>query len=910
MGLETLCDEILQLIFSSLHDPTPFTLLSKRLYDFSQDPYARAQYFLNRYGRAQAIYEALGKGKVVNEKVLDILISSGAHISRYLIQIAMHHYFHTQAHPFVKTRWVRNVKFEVFVHFLQRGAEIYGDIPREKGKDDGSLFNSFVRERSFPASMRTTSWETIKDILEKYNFFPFSLKDPVLAQFPLVLAIEPRLLPFAVANGFYMDEKYRDFVFRKMFENSSTSDRTADVIVQNVRELCRLDPQMFLSRTVAAEICMESQNNESGYSALKTLAKSGDLLFDLGTLVQDLIKLFMKSRSLTQTNTQANLRRLFADFPRCGSDPNVRLVMILTAFLPAAAGGTAGSGNGSSTANLPSLKERLEALKLEPSFSLDDMMNLFIHPLMEKYQVVFEYMKKELMIERGGDKGEATGTRRKGMNKAEIKSVVEKIAMRLLEIDCKGKLLRLLHENQDLHESVREVIVRTVLDKYGEEVKFENVPDLSSSSLSSLHTQGGSGNETGPSTTFQASLCKDRTLYVKPTDEAYFWTRDTVNPISQESTTQASNSVGGDAEEQTAMEPENDVSEGREPEVEPDLGVIGQNSLTTMIHQEELFPVRSRRRTYNPMFLNHDHLSYFPTDCLSVAQWIKSEFGSMSSVTAVYLKHAILNDSTSVLRSYLQSPYTSGSPVPITLNHFELLARVGKGASSALFEAIQKGAVFYRREEDYIDPEQDRMAMRSSKWKSDKSRADSGSFSNPQVEVVIQRSLATDFGVASSGSSSSSGIGRKRPRRSAAAAVANRSYVVPDSDDEDTEAQDAMVIDQPEEKVIPKKIDHLHLWVQHLGDLQKSEQAKFRERKRRAAAEASSVIVEKTEFLKSLSSGLRLLRKHVEEKRQTCEALIGPASDDDDEEYVYHPPRAKKRKVQPRKGSPLTTLQD
>jgi hypothetical protein len=26
-------------------------------------------------------------------------------------------------------------------------------------------------------------------------------------QFPLVLAIEPRLLPYAVANGFYMDSK-------------------------------------------------------------------------------------------------------------------------------------------------------------------------------------------------------------------------------------------------------------------------------------------------------------------------------------------------------------------------------------------------------------------------------------------------------------------------------------------------------------------------------------------------------------------------------------------------------------------------------------------------------------------------------------------------------------------------------
>jgi len=38
---------------------------------------------------------------------------------------------------------------------------------------------------------------------------------------------------------------------------------------------------MFLSRTVAAEICMEAKLNEIGYAALKQLDKSGLLLFDL-----------------------------------------------------------------------------------------------------------------------------------------------------------------------------------------------------------------------------------------------------------------------------------------------------------------------------------------------------------------------------------------------------------------------------------------------------------------------------------------------------------------------------------------------------------------------------------------------------------------------------------------------------
>lgn len=86
-----------------------------------------------------------------------------------------------------------------------------------------------------------------------------------------------------------------------MFEKQAlnSGDRTDD-IVRNVRELRRLDPRwlsihsernivfmleldrMFLSRTVAAEICMEAKSNESAYRALKALDRSGELLFKLG----------------------------------------------------------------------------------------------------------------------------------------------------------------------------------------------------------------------------------------------------------------------------------------------------------------------------------------------------------------------------------------------------------------------------------------------------------------------------------------------------------------------------------------------------------------------------------------------------------------------------------------------------
>lgn len=97
-----------------------------------------------------------------------------------------------------------------------------------------------------------------------------------------------------------------------MFEKPAfPSDNHAEEVVRHVRELTQLDPRcgepsdlsalilrmffldrMFLTRTVAAEVCMEAKTNESAYKALKKLDESGDLLFELSTLVEELIKVY------------------------------------------------------------------------------------------------------------------------------------------------------------------------------------------------------------------------------------------------------------------------------------------------------------------------------------------------------------------------------------------------------------------------------------------------------------------------------------------------------------------------------------------------------------------------------------------------------------------------------------------
>jgi len=84
---------------------------------------------------------------------------------------------------------------------------MYGDIPRGKGEDDGSVFNYFLKESRIPPQLKSVPWETIRELMDTYKFIPFCHRDPIMPQFPLALAIEPRLLPLAVANGFSMDYK-------------------------------------------------------------------------------------------------------------------------------------------------------------------------------------------------------------------------------------------------------------------------------------------------------------------------------------------------------------------------------------------------------------------------------------------------------------------------------------------------------------------------------------------------------------------------------------------------------------------------------------------------------------------------------------------------------------------------------
>ena len=303
--------------------------MCKRFNAFSRDPYVRAHYFLSRYGSVQALYWALGAGQLITEQVLDVsalillvvtayiwvlyrraqvLLSSGAHLSRYLVQVAVQHYFRSLC-PFIKTPWVRTLSLSTFGHFLKLSSGRFGAINIGKGEDDGVVFRNFIRESRRHPDRRGLEIDAIVEILEKgkvrllmLSKIPYRLSLPAVHSLllkggvpaPLAVArsiyaaiIGPNhgavppgaihrtstsplsrrkwvpygwssahivlLLIVSTFNGELLVQ-YRDFVFRRIFARNQ--EHGMDDVLLNVRELCRLNtsyapvvPPPFLSLT-------------------------------------------------------------------------------------------------------------------------------------------------------------------------------------------------------------------------------------------------------------------------------------------------------------------------------------------------------------------------------------------------------------------------------------------------------------------------------------------------------------------------------------------------------------------------------------------------------------------------------------------------------------------------------------
>lgn len=289
------------------------------------------------------------------------------------------------------------------------------------------------------------------------------------------------------------------------------------------------------------------------------------------TLVEDLIKLFVKTRSITTTTTIHVLRTLFLDFP--SHDPTVRLVLILTVFL------SCSSNNSSDRTSPATLKTKFEILGLTP-LTRKDIINVMLNPFIEKYASVVMYAKVEI-----------------GLMSAEIKDLVQEVAIKCLEVGCKGKMLKRLVDD---YPTLKATIASVVTTKY--HLKLEDLPPF---------------EDEEACRTFKARLCRD---YTFPRFAGYMEDdEDEVNEgavMAEEDETDV-DAMEEDDDDEADMDEIEAISVGVQAQGETtelvsdslwrdlhpaliswEQGHIGQDTLTSMIRQEEQLSRFSRRNRY------------------------------------------------------------------------------------------------------------------------------------------------------------------------------------------------------------------------------------------------------------------------------------------------------------------------
>ncbi|QRV92374.1 F-box-like domain protein [Ceratobasidium sp. AG-Ba] len=863
-----LSDDVLLLIFVQLDDPAALSATSRRFYNISREPYTRALYFITRYGYQYAIYWALGRGKLVDPQMLDILVNSGAHISRYLVQCMIQYRGHSAPHGFIKRQWSHSLSFESFIHFLNIAHRKLGyrDLEWAKNADDGAVFRQWLSDKKSHASRTRVNWEVIQEMFQIYGFIPFCPKDPLVLEFPLALSYEPRLLPLAVANGFRIDVKYRDFIFRRVFEKpTAVREGREDAIIKMVGDLQRLDP----IRTVAAEVCMEAKSNEQGYTALKKLDGTRKLPYRLSSLVSALIKLFSNTRSITFPKTISLIQSLHLDFPSHG-DPKIRHVLLLTVFCSPMNMQWSDETHG---ILMPKLLEKLAELHLirqipstggsaasskvrgnghalpPKALSRDELIDVLLSPFTENERSCIAYARDPLGM---------------ALNDWEIVQLKGDVAVRCLPISSKGKMLKRLCEDKRIEACVAEAMKSYT-------IRLEDLPDSFSPDC----------------TTYRAAL--GASLPVIGLDLYGLVPLWATHTEEDESETE----VKSEGEKSTASLSDGNAQRSIFTSVNRDLGTISQDTLTARLDRDESGTRWNRRRWWPHNQGIHSMPSEleaklpYPASPRHVTEHILEHFKSDSRAAAIMMTHCVINGNGLAVQQYIEEN------VPITLFHFKVLARLGRQPCRSFWQKVDSQA-FYFSEDDYLPPEtikppsSDKMSINT--------------LCNPDP-TKPERFQTPDTTIGSEEGFSSSG----RPRRQAASAT--RSYKIPtESDEEAIEETEhlfpAAVKSRGKGKgksniterspAFQSESTSLHLWTKHLGLLLKEEEKKWKERKRLAERDhgRSKERVFKTDFMRSLASRIVALRQ-----RDRASTPIPVIEDDSDDEYVQRPAARTKRKL-------------
>lgn len=87
--MESLSSELKVEIFKYVSRPMSLILINRNWYSTSQNPHARAEWLIYKYGRAHVLFHAIRLGNFASVEVVQTLLAKKAIISRYIVQRLM-----------------------------------------------------------------------------------------------------------------------------------------------------------------------------------------------------------------------------------------------------------------------------------------------------------------------------------------------------------------------------------------------------------------------------------------------------------------------------------------------------------------------------------------------------------------------------------------------------------------------------------------------------------------------------------------------------------------------------------------------------------------------------------------------------------------------------------------------------
>ncbi|KAH8916443.1 hypothetical protein BT69DRAFT_779629 [Atractiella rhizophila] len=747
-GLMDLSEELLVMIFTNLDYKgcKGWTLSCKRLGRIAAEPYNLSQYFLLNFGKREALYHAIWQGKVVNTKVIDILLKCGAIFSRYLVQTLAQTYMRG-AVPYVRPGWGKsaNVPAKLFSHILGIATDRWpepGSLDLDKNRDDGTLFTRWFEERKrLQASQANNTgsnrqalklqeeqskkeWAKIKVLFETYNFVPFSGKDSLLTELPKAVAFEPELLNLAQKNGFTLDTRLQDFVIRSAFSKIPTNGQNAHLtILDSIRAYLKLDIGFYISVDVASEILREAEDSPSAYQALKSLKKE-ELLFDLADVARCVILSLDRQNMLADYPTLP--RVLYKDFGAKFKDPKVDSIILATFFGPPIDEDINGPNNQFRRPKAINDQVKKMGIKVTEDIVVDCICN------------PWTFGVEKIMTWCGR------------FHSFDVYDIVNKAARKMVRMPFKGATLMLLVNK---YPCLKKVVEEELLLH---EIDMESLKE--------------------------SSACHKCRFFCRHSVDIYSPIAINARPTCENFASMEEVAYVGGISFENYMVPE-DLSKKvwKDKEGVKNVGSISYKRMSESLEEYE-HPERSRRLSYwsSLRYSNTARPRLSDSKRQIVAEGVPTAipyldwFPRNSRCLQIVLIHAGINLNRDIVLSYL------AEGVPLTLRFFEYMSKVGY-IDAKVFDLVCYGRPFYRDESEVPAPSPLKNVKRKSKLKK----------AERATSALISQLPTINAEISASGASFSTDSGpQKRPRRS----VARKNYA-----DQEIEIEDDFVEEEEPE---------------------------------------------------------------------------------------------------------------